>query len=86
MAPPPVAPPLAIPPRDKFSPPGGSFQYNQSSLGPPNTTADPNQPGDNGALAQRAGGLQWRSANKFSSPDSGVTPASGQQVALDGSR
>jgi hypothetical protein len=33
MAPPPVvAPPMVAPPRDKFSPPGGSFQYNQSSI------------------------------------------------------
>src|SRR4051812_36145759 len=28
-----VAPPMVAPPRDKYSPPGGSFQYNQSSTG-----------------------------------------------------
>jgi len=37
MAPPPVmappAAPMVAPPKDKYSPPGGSFQYNQSSLG-----------------------------------------------------
>jgi len=38
VAPPPVvAPPPAVPmvapPKDKYAPPGGSFQYNQSSLG-----------------------------------------------------
>jgi hypothetical protein len=32
VAPPVVAPPYVAPPRDKYSPPGGSFQYNQSSL------------------------------------------------------
>jgi hypothetical protein len=32
-APPPFAPPpVTAPPRDKYSPPGGSFQYNQSSI------------------------------------------------------
>jgi hypothetical protein len=32
-APPPfAAPPVTAPPRDKYSPPGGSFQYNQSSI------------------------------------------------------
>ncbi len=32
VAPPPVAPPMVIPPtNNKYSPPGGSYQYNQSS-------------------------------------------------------
>jgi hypothetical protein len=35
VAPPVVAPPVVAPPRDKYSPPGGSFQYNQSSNGRP---------------------------------------------------
>lgn len=36
VAAPVVAPPPAVaPPRDKYSPPGGSFQYNQSSTGRP---------------------------------------------------
>jgi hypothetical protein len=30
FAPPPAAPPPVIGPKDKFGPPGGSFQYNQS--------------------------------------------------------
>jgi hypothetical protein len=41
MAPPVVAPPMVAPPRDKYSPPGGSFQYNQSSL---DRRASPTQP------------------------------------------
>lgn len=34
MAPVPAGPPMVAPPKDKYSPPGGSFQYNQSSVQP----------------------------------------------------
>jgi hypothetical protein len=34
VAPVPAAPPMVAPPKDKYSPPGGSFQYNQSSVQP----------------------------------------------------
>lgn len=32
MPAPAAPPPVVVPPKDKFSPPGGSFQYNQSSI------------------------------------------------------
>lgn len=34
VAPMPAGPPMVAPPKDKYSPPGGSFQYNQSSVQP----------------------------------------------------
>jgi hypothetical protein len=40
MPPPGAAPPPVIPPRDKYGPPGGSFQYNQSSNERPATAAE----------------------------------------------
>jgi hypothetical protein len=40
VGPPVGPPPVAIPPRDKFSPPGGSYQYNQSSLDRPKSPSD----------------------------------------------
>jgi hypothetical protein len=45
-APPPINAAPAMPPKDKFSPPGGSYQYNQSSLDRSRTPRDPDAPDD----------------------------------------
>jgi hypothetical protein len=51
-APPPfAAPPVTAPPRDKYSPPGGSFQYNQSSIDRSKSDAERDQ-----ALVRTAAG------------------------------